>query len=712
MEVKMVPNNIICKRIDAGAIMLVLFGLITGLRADMASSPDSGAAAVVTRVLHFPQDKCMGRLSVEDPRLGSSYLELGRDLSLPLGLDPKSVRLGGNSDFVGLAQGNVAVPTGRNIHLTTILQPLQEDFARLPHGSLMFLRNRFSTNPDDLAGLSELGPNDLYKLNVCSMFARADADRRVLVPISHLTGLQILILYQTGITNEQMKYLKPLRALRALELSNEFSIGNAGMAALKNLPALEYLSLDPGVTDAGLKHVGQLPNLRWLKIGTGKIRGPGLAELANLPRLERLCLCNSFRNPSQISDQHIKYLEGLTQLKSLTLWGICSPLTDASLASISKLTNLEELHFIGSGPRFTSAGLAHLRQLKYLRKIDLGFAQINDTRYLKALPQLEFVKPVDLTIENMKALGDLCNLKSLGVNLPSLPNGSTDDPLAASHLGALSSLEELSFCGSAAGRFVSDEEIACLESLGRLKKLHVGGSNHLTDRSLASISKLVQLESLAFSVFDSEGVTKNGVKQLSGLTNLHTLDVKVYPVVTGPADGEMLDLSALTKLNTLTLSGLPLQDADLASLASLHHLEWLVLEGTFTEEGLRRLRNLPELKLLTIRGITCTADDHLGDLGGLTKLKDLTLSGRITDAALGHLSGLPSIWSFRVETDEPIRPETVARLKQVMPIITYIHIEKPQRIMQPAAREPRERTRVSQPRVNQRTQQNRRRERR
>jgi Leucine-rich repeat (LRR) protein len=704
------------KRVSVGAIVLVTWGLIAGLRADAASSPDSGPDTAPTRVLHFPQDQCMGRLSVEDPNLGSSYLEGGRDLSLPLGLDPKCVRLGGDSDFVGLARGDVAVPAGRNIHLITILQPRQEDFARLSHGSRMSLRNRLSSDPDDLSGLSELGPNDLYKLNVCSMLARADADRRVLAPISHLTGLQILILSQTGITNEQMKYLKPLRALRALELSNEFSIGNAGMAALKDLPALEYLSLDPGVTDAGLKHVGQLPNLRWLKIGTGKIRGPGLAELANLPRLERLCLCNSFRNPSQISDRHIKYLEGLTQLKSLTLWGIADRLTDASLASISKLKNLEELYFIRTGSRFTPTGVAHLKELKNLKKVDFAQTWFNSNdgdqiiRRLAALPNLESIKGLYcLTAEGMKTLTAFRNLKCLLVGLED-SRQDYDGPKGLSHLDSLGSLDELIISSIS----LSDEDVACMESLGRLKKLDVG-SRHLTDRSLASISKLDQLESLNFSAFGGASVSKNGLKQLSGLTNLHTLDVKVHPVVTGPADGVKLDFSALTKLNTLTLSGLPLQDADLASFEGLHHLEWLTLEGTFTEEGLRRLRNLPELKLLTIRGITCTADDHLGDLGGLTKLRDLTLCGRITDAALGRLSGLPSIWSFRVETDEPIRPETVARLKQVMPMVTYIHIEKPQRTMQPAtrqSREQRERTRVNPSRTNQRAPANRRRERR
>jgi hypothetical protein len=42
-----------------------------------------------------------------------------------------------------------------------------------------------------------------------------------------------------------------------------------------------------------------------------------------------------------LSDQHIRHLEGLTHLKSLTLWAPTTSLTDASLVSISKLAGLE-----------------------------------------------------------------------------------------------------------------------------------------------------------------------------------------------------------------------------------------------------------------------------------------------------------------------------------------------------------------------------------
>jgi hypothetical protein len=39
--------------------------------------------------------KRIGTLSIEDPTLGSSYAETGRDLSFPLGMDPGRVALAG-----------------------------------------------------------------------------------------------------------------------------------------------------------------------------------------------------------------------------------------------------------------------------------------------------------------------------------------------------------------------------------------------------------------------------------------------------------------------------------------------------------------------------------------------------------------------------------------------------------------------------------------
>ena len=426
--------------------------------------------------------------------------------------------------------------------------------------------------------------------------------------------------------------------------------------------------MTPAPTDAGFKPLGQLASLRWLRIRTGRIWGPGLAELAYLPRLERLCLWGT----SPISDRHIQYLEGLTHLKSLTLWGeACEGLTDASLASIGKLQNLEELYFIRTGPRFTSAGIAHLKSLKNLKKVDFSGVRLDEAglRHLAAMPSLTTLNGgLPLTVATAPTLASLRNLRTLDVLLP-----DRTAPGVVPSLFALTSLEELHFTSFAAGVWLSDENLVGLASLSDLKRLSLWSSK-LTDRCLTPVSKLQQLESLNLSA----DVSKQGLNQLNGLTHLQTLDVRPAPAPERHVgiDEVPLRLSALTELRTLTLQGLALRDEDLASLAGMRHVQWLVLEGTFTEGALQYLRDFSELKLLIIEYVSCPTGEGLAQLGGLKRLGDLTIRGRITDAALTRLPALPSLWSLRIVTDEPIRPETIARLKQTLPVIEYIHIDK------------------------------------
>ncbi|MEA3227010.1 MAG: hypothetical protein U9Q07_13750, partial [Planctomycetota bacterium] len=140
-------------------------------------------------------------------------------------------------------------------------------------------------------------------------------------------------------------------------------------------------------------------------------------------------------------------------------------------------------------------------------------------------------------------------------------------------------------------------------------------------------------------------------------------------------------------------------------LTALHQLKDLSLAGeSLPEEALRHLKNLHELKRLDINGISCLTGDGLKHLSWLKELENLTLRGRITNAALGRLPRLPSVRSLRVATDMPIRAQIVAGLKRNLPAVEFIYIDKLTR--QPASRRYQRRTPVSQPRVNRRTQQN------
>jgi hypothetical protein len=283
-----------------------------------------------------------------------------------------------------------------------------------------------------------------------------------------------------------------------------------------------------------------------------------------------------------------------------------------------------------------------------------------------------------------------------------------------SHLASLDSLEELHIYNHDS---LSEADLACLEPLGRLKELNVG-SRHLTDRNLASFSKLKQLESLSFSALGGPGankISKGALNQLNGLTNLRFLKVGLWgnAAKTDPSDEVRLDLSGLKKMKDMDL-GLSLQDSDLAFLEHLPLLENLMIQS---EPGsplngafLRHLREMPELNRLWVSELSgCTGED-LAYLNGLPKLRNLTVTGDITDTALASLTGPLSLESLYVNTDEPIRKQTVTDLTESHPVIEFIHINELQKVQTRPVRSPK-RTRVSPSRVNQRTQQNRRRRR-
>jgi hypothetical protein len=641
------------------AILLTMRAPALGLSARELGPAGTRPVAAATKVLHFPQDQSLGVLSVEDRTPGSEYAQHNFDPSLPWAMDAKLLDLDTAWETLGVAQGDVTVPADRDIALRILLKARPSE---LVHPNL---RDRCFADPEELTGLSALEPNDLGMLFVSSLGERTYADERVIKPLSRLTGLKMLRLSRTGVTDKGMEYLRSLRSLRSLQIM-EPRVGDAGLAVLKYLPALEYVDLYTATGDAGLKYLGQLPNLRWLRIRMGRLRGPGLAELANLPRLERLSL---WGDGWGLTDRHIKHLESLTRLKSLTLWGTdAPPLTDASLASISKIASLEELYFVRIATRFTSVGVAHLESLKNLKKVDFGsMIDHASMRHLLDMPSLTTVDGgLALTAESAKTLTSSWDLKSLSVFLQ-----DRTAPGAVPSLFALTSLEELNFTGNLVGVRLSDDNLAGLESLDHLQRLHLWG-DEVTDRSMARVSRLKGLESLTLWA----DVSKRGLNQLNGLTQLRTFAVMPAPGRTGGMDEVPLKVSTLTELRTLSLRGLSLRDEDVASLAGMRHLEWLVLEGTFTEGALWHLKDLPELKLLIITGVSCATGQGLAELGGLKRLGDLTISGRITDAALARLPALPSLWSLRIVTDEPVRPETIARLKETLPVIEYIHIDK------------------------------------
>jgi hypothetical protein len=175
-------------------------------------------------------------------------------------------------------------------------------------------------------------------------------------------------------------------------------------------------------------------------------------------------------------------------------------------------------------------------------------------------------------------------------------------------------------------------------------------------------------------------VTRSGLNQLNGLSNLQFLSVSTRSDFgrTTQTDELILDLSGLKNMKDLNLRGLSLQDGDLVFLEHLPLLENLTIQPSSPLNGefLSHLKELPELNRLRISRLSDCKGEDFAHLNGLLKLRILTVSGEITDTVLESLTGPASLESLYIQTDEPISRQTLNDLKKSHPVIEYVHINE------------------------------------
>jgi hypothetical protein len=173
-----------------------------------------------------------------------------------------------------------------------------------------------------------------------------------------------------------------------------YSVKRADLAVLKNFPDLQELRFSgdnripgsPGITDAHLEHLEGLTNLRSLSLNSTKVTGGGLAHLLPLTKLKFLSLWNS-RN---VQDPGLLYIARFKQLEGLELTYVTN-ITDAGLAHLKALQSLEYLNLYGTG--VTDAGVVHLKAMKSLKSLNIRGTNVTEAgqqELLKALPNLKF----------------------------------------------------------------------------------------------------------------------------------------------------------------------------------------------------------------------------------------------------------------------------------------------------------------------------------
>ncbi|HJT36072.1 MAG TPA: hypothetical protein VJ783_28880 [Pirellulales bacterium] len=168
---------------------------------------------------------------------------------------------------------------------------------------------------------------------------------------------------------DRLQPLADLHDVAMLQIGSN-QLDDPALQHIRGLRRLVYLDIDASpncVTDAGLRYIGELTELRDFRLARSEITDAGLAHLASLKRLEHLRLIFDKTSDQRISDAGLTQLRGLKALKTLDL--MCANITDAGLDEIAGLTNLEYLGLAETS--VTDGGLAKLSNLKSLKLLDV-----------------------------------------------------------------------------------------------------------------------------------------------------------------------------------------------------------------------------------------------------------------------------------------------------------------------------------------------------
>ncbi|HEY1066558.1 MAG TPA: hypothetical protein VGE52_10630, partial [Pirellulales bacterium] len=155
--------------------------------------------------------------------------------------------------------------------------------------------------------------------------------------IAGMSKLKTIACEDMAISDASVEALAALPALSDVAIFRCYGVTEGSLAHLVKLPLTKLSLRDLGVGDEGLKSIGKLTKLTLLDLSENTtITDAGLAELTGLVNLERLELWHT-----SVTDAGLASLVKLPKLKTLVLEDI--RITDAGLKTLAKLPALETL---------------------------------------------------------------------------------------------------------------------------------------------------------------------------------------------------------------------------------------------------------------------------------------------------------------------------------------------------------------------------------
>jgi len=302
--------------------------------------------------------------------------------------------------------------------------------------------------------------------------------------------------------------------------------------------------------------------------------------------------------------------------------------TTADFEALRKCESLAWLDLYREQP-FTGDEIACLKALSSLRVLRFRRAGVADDTGMQALGALEGLEELALRWQGHRkaavsvsenGLCQIGRMRSLQRLQVSLDNTHTTDGLK--WIRGLAGLKNLRSLFLSTAESLKEERLADVGRLTHLQHLAVYDEHaKLTHLVLHAIGSLTDLKTLSLS---STAIADEGIEDLKSLVRLESLCLDGCPNLTGSG---LVHLKPCEKLTYLSLDGSGVTDDGLKDVARLQSLEILSLSDTRIGEGVKYLRQLPNLKkLYLVRCPRVTAKDLL-PLAELENLWSIDVSG-------------------------------------------------------------------------------------
>ncbi len=328
----------------------------------------------------------------------------------------------------------------------------------------------------ELSLMLDLWPRRLQEVSLVGSWA----GHKAMLTLSKAEALRRLELRDTRIGNFSLNQIKPLSKLEEVVYAGP-TFNDMSPLYFRDLPVQSFVCECPSLGDGGLRQLRHTKGLRALELRGTRVTGPGLANLEDLPGLERLVLD---------VDPGPQGFEALGTLTRLTHFELGGEIADPTMDGLGLLTSLEEL--VLRVPTLDDRAAPQLGKLQKLRVLDLGRTRISDVGLasLAELTKLEVLRLHHTQVTN-RGLEHLAGMKSLRV----LELDHTDVVDAGvAHLSSLQNLQELRLDAT----LVTDaglDHLAALQNLRRLNLAHTV----VTEAGVAKLAKLPNLELLGLA---------------------------------------------------------------------------------------------------------------------------------------------------------------------------------------------------------------------